>query len=256
MRQQERESAARADWERRRKRNTMLAAIFGVVAILVSLGYALNRAAGDISTAVASSLGPTTADVPPSTSTGYRTITEPLRAGRKPQVLMVGTLYCASCAAERWALVKALGRFGTWSNLKASTNGAGIPTFDLVSAGYSSWYISLTLRDTAGLDGRPLQRLSRQQRSLLQQYDPSGAMPLLIVGRYALVGAGVSPTGLNGRSFKAVQGALMRNRRVGYTAAINARANLITAMLCTQTKERPRVFCGKPVVRRIVAGLK
>lgn len=244
-----------ADWERRRKRNTILGLAFGVLAILLSLGYALNRAAGDISTAVASSLGPTTADMPRITSGRFQTLRRPLRAGRKPRVVMIGTLYCASCATERWALVKALGRFGTWSNLRSSTNGAGIPTFDLTGAAYSSWYVSLTLRDTAGLDGRPLQRLSSRERTLLRRYDPSGAMPLLIVGRYVMVGGSVASTALNGRSFRAVQGALMRNRRVGFTAAINARANLITAMLCAQTAGKPRVFCGKPVVRRIVASL-
>ena len=35
----------------------------------------------------------------------------------KPEVLYIGAEYCPYCAAERWAMVQALSRFGTFSNL-------------------------------------------------------------------------------------------------------------------------------------------
>ena len=41
----------------------------------------------------------------------------PLSIGKLPAVLWVGALYCPACAAERWALVIALGRFGTFDKL-------------------------------------------------------------------------------------------------------------------------------------------
>src|SRR5580704_4304478 len=36
-----------------------------------------------------------------------------LQSGGKPEVLYIGAEYCPFCAAERWAMIAALGRFGT-----------------------------------------------------------------------------------------------------------------------------------------------
>ena len=41
----------------------------------------------------------------------------PLTSGGKPEVLYMGAEYCPFCAAERWAMVVALSRFGTFSGL-------------------------------------------------------------------------------------------------------------------------------------------
>ena len=40
-----------------------------------------------------------------------------LTSGGKPEILYMGAEYCPYCAAERWAMVVALSRFGTFSNL-------------------------------------------------------------------------------------------------------------------------------------------
>ncbi|MBV9382599.1 MAG: DUF929 family protein, partial [Streptosporangiaceae bacterium] len=53
----------------------------------------------------------------------------PLTAGGKPEMLYMGAEYCPFCAAERWAMVVALSRFGTFSGLhtthSAAQNGGG-----------------------------------------------------------------------------------------------------------------------------------
>ena len=38
----------------------------------------------------------------------------------KPRIVYVGAEYCPFCASERWPLVVALSRFGTWNNLQAA----------------------------------------------------------------------------------------------------------------------------------------
>ena len=43
--------------------------------------------------------------------------------GRTPTVLFYGAEYCPFCAAERWALVVALARFGTWHGLDTTASG-------------------------------------------------------------------------------------------------------------------------------------
>ncbi len=53
----------------------------------------------------------------------------PLAANGKPELLYIGAEYCPYCAAERWAMIVAMSRFGTFSGLatvkSAASNGAG-----------------------------------------------------------------------------------------------------------------------------------
>jgi len=42
----------------------------------------------------------------------------------KPKVLYIGAEYCPFCAAERWPMVVALSRFGTWTGLAGTESGA------------------------------------------------------------------------------------------------------------------------------------
>jgi uncharacterized protein DUF929 len=246
----------REQWMKRRKRNTVLAFLVAVAAIVASLGYAIHNAIGRIDTAVASELGPTTASAPSAALGHFKPIGTELKKGGKPEVMMIGTLSCEYCAAERWALVKALGRFGTWSNLNAGTNGAGIPTFNLVDTKYSSWYISLVHKDLQDLNGDALQTLTAREHALYKKYDPQGVTPLLIVGKYALVGQGVDPAPMIDRDFRSVQISLIKNETTGYTGPINAEANLITAMLCRADAGNPSVFCGRPEIKRIASKLQ
>ena len=41
----------------------------------------------------------------------------PLTSGGKPEVLYLGSEYCPFCATQRWAMINALSRFGTFSGL-------------------------------------------------------------------------------------------------------------------------------------------
>ena len=54
--------------------------------------------------------------------------------------------YCPYCAAERWAMVNALARFGTFHNLGATASSSidvnpSTPTFTFRGAGYSSPFV-------------------------------------------------------------------------------------------------------------------
>ena len=55
-----------------------------------------------------------------------------LTANGKPEVLYMGAEYCPYCAAERWAMIVALSRFGTFSGLatvhSAAANGPAKPS--------------------------------------------------------------------------------------------------------------------------------
>ena len=49
--------------------------------------------------------------------TDHQPARAPLTANGKPEVLYMGAEYCPYCAAERWAMIVALSRFGTFSGL-------------------------------------------------------------------------------------------------------------------------------------------
>jgi len=68
---------------------------------------------------------------------------QPLTAGGKPEVLYVSTQYCPYCAAENWALLVALGRFGVFSDVSEirSASGRAVMIGSPVSA---SWLEHLT----------------------------------------------------------------------------------------------------------------
>jgi hypothetical protein len=83
------------------------------------------------------------------TATGFEAITgQPaLTAGGKPEVLYLGGQYCPFCAAERWALAAAAGRFGTLSGLSLIRSSpadvyAGTATLSFEKAHYSSKYLA------------------------------------------------------------------------------------------------------------------
>ena len=55
---------------------------------------------------------------PPQLVKGQPTLTATNASGSKgPEVLYIGAEYCPFCAAQRWATIVALSRFGTWSGL-------------------------------------------------------------------------------------------------------------------------------------------
>ena len=71
-----------------------------------------------------------------------------LTQGGKPEVLFMGSEYCPYCAAQRWAMVSAVSRFGTFSGLttthsSSSDVDANTPTLTFYGSKYTSQYISL-----------------------------------------------------------------------------------------------------------------
>lgn len=245
--------------ERRRKRDRLLKAGGAVLALLAlataafvaQRGIATTTASGPVSTW----LGPPSTAKAASLTNTYKPTVSVLRAGRKPEVLFVSALYCPFCASERWALVKALGWFGTWSGLRAGASHAGsggfsaIPTFQLLGAHYRSPYVAFVSRDIEDENSRPLQTLTPSQQGLFNRYDPTGGIPMVLVANRVMLGAAYQPSELAGRSFGAVQRSLQRNGSQQYAEDINGEANRIAGILCRADGMRPAAVCSRPAVR-------
>jgi len=89
----------------------------------------------------------------------------PLTSGGKPEMLYIGAEFCPFCAAERWAMVTALSRFGTFSNLhfiESTPNDiwSNTATLTFYKSSYTSKYLSFLPRETETVAEKPLQALN------------------------------------------------------------------------------------------------
>ncbi len=225
------------------------------VAHAVTSGGPASAPSSDTSGATASGVGQFRQVV------SHPTLTE----GRAP-VLLVSAQYCVFCAAERWALVDALRRFGALDGARPSQSAPGdgiatpIPTYDLTQATYTSATVAFQHVDVADVHGNPLQQLSPTQQALLDRYDPQGSIPFLLIGgQYVQLSSGYSPGILQGRSFAQVQQAL-GDPHTPVAAAIHTEVTHITALICHALSGSPagspaRV-CGQPDVQSDLAHLR
>jgi thiol-disulfide isomerase/thioredoxin len=182
----------------------------------------------------------------------------------KPVVLFVGAQYCPFCAAERWALVMALGRFGQWSGLGQmhSTHGESgfpsLPTYDLLHATYRSGAIALQEREVADFAGRPLQPLTPEQSRAVDAYDPHGSIPFqLIGGRYAQISSGYSPGLLIGLSFDQAHALVYQQPDSKLSRAVTGEANIISALICSELgpPAHSMAGCRLPAVQALLSRL-
>jgi hypothetical protein len=178
--------------------------------------------------------------------------------GRLP-VLFVSAQYCVFCAAERWALVDALDRFGTFSQISPSQSAIAdgvntpIPTYDFTRAQFASPLVDFQHVDVADQQGNPLQQLTAAQQAMFDRYDPRGGIPFLDIGNaYVQISSGYAPSLLQGLSFAQVKQALTDpTSTIGQT--IHQEGTRITALICKLASSAPQAVCQDPAVQADLA---
>jgi Domain of unknown function (DUF929) len=191
-----------------------------------------------------------------------------LTADGKPKVLYVGAEFCPFCAAERWALVAAMSRFGSFSNLgQTSSSGSdSYPNTQSLSfhgATYASSELSFTAYETTDRDRKPLDTISATDEAVATKYDAppyvakdsAGAIPFLdIGGKWMISGASFDPDVLKGKTHEEIATA-MGDPKSDIAKAVDGTANVITAALCTLTKNAPTAVCSSTGVKAATAKL-
>ncbi|MGH9016507.1 MAG: DUF929 family protein [Acidimicrobiales bacterium] len=196
-----------------------------------------------------------------------------LTIGGRPAVVYVGSEFCPYCAAARWPLVVALGRFGTFTHLGATSSSVleafpGIQTFSFDGTSYRSRYLSWSAVEQygQGLDATApagfhlLHRLSPLQQVLLTRYGTGAGgpeLPFIDIGNRVVVeGAaiGFSPGTLQGLSVNQIATDLSAPSTAVAQAVLGA-ANEISAAICATTGGKPGAVCSSPGVRAGAARL-
>jgi hypothetical protein len=175
-----------------------------------------------------------------------------LVVGGKPDFFFVGAEYCPFCAGERWAIVQALSRFGTFSGLRAiSSSEQGYPTFDFRNASYTSKYLSFSPREIQDQSHHTLQSLTPPQQLVYKKYVPNGGVPFwYLSGGFQQSGAGYDVGQLGGKTMAEVASGLS-NPADGLSKSIIGEANVITAAICKATSAKPAAVCAAPAVTLI-----
>jgi hypothetical protein len=179
----------------------------------------------------------------------------------RPALFFLGAEFCPFCATERWSLIIALSRFGTFTGLGASASSPSdyapnTQTFTFRNARYTSRYLAFEPVEVEDVNRNPFQSPNPAEVKVLQAWDPSGLFPFIDVANRFI---GVLPTwddpsALAGRS-RAEIAAAVRNPASSIGATIDAVANYLTAGICAVDGGKPGSVCGSSGVRAAAAQL-
>jgi thiol-disulfide isomerase/thioredoxin len=197
----------------------------------------LAAAANNFSTGFA---GPTSVDGAPVATTG------------KPEVLYIGAEYCPFCATERWPMVLALSKFGTFKNLTrihSSTTDTypNTQTFSFYKSTYTSPYLNFVSVEEETMTGKKLQSATKAQQAILAKYDTiNDQEPIPFVylnGKGYISGAEYSPQLLQGKSFDDIADEIAQGSSK-LASSVYADAGEITSYLCKMTGGKPGNVCA------------
>ncbi len=174
----------------------------------------------------------------------------------KPGGFYMGAEYCPYCATERWPLVIALSKFGTWSGLETmKSSGTDVfpdtPTMTFLHATYVSKYFGFEHWELETRDYKTLQTPSAKAQSLFNKYNLQGGIPFVYLdGKYLINEVEYSPqylrtgggTHTDGISFDSALSSIAGATST-LAANVEADAGAITADICQITHGQPGSVC-------------
>lgn len=186
----------------------------------------------------------------------------------KPEFFYFGAEYCPFCAAQRWAVVVALSRFGTFSHLNQSTSSSNdvypdTPTFTFYQSSYSSPYIDFVSVESQDRQQNPLQTPTAEQQQIFSTYDAppyvsaqnQGGIPFIdIANQYLVAGQSYSPQVLQNLNWQEIANDLS-NQDSPVAKGILGTANYLTAAICQATNQQPAQVCGANPIPQIEQSL-
>jgi hypothetical protein len=187
-----------------------------------------------------------------------------------PGVYFYGAEYCPYCAAERWAIITALSRFGTFKGLdNMQSSGTDVfpntQTFTFAQATYTSKYIVFRPQEyysnqvnSSDAGYQILQNFKGDEAALVRKYDSStyfpgslqqgeNGFPFIDIGNKVLSSSSYSPSLLQQVTRQEIAAGL-NDPKNPVTQAIIASANYLSAGVCAIDGQEPASVCtGKGV---------
>jgi hypothetical protein len=194
--------------------------------------------------------------------TGTKPLTD---SAGKPEVIYVGGEFCPYCAAERWSMIMALSRFGTFTGLKEMSSSStdtdpSTSTFTFVDNTYTSQTVDFMPVEEEDQNQNPLQTPSASVEQIFTTYDQQPysdsaagepGFPFLdIGGDYVLYQTGFDPAMLQGLSWKQIATDL-GNLKSPVTLAIVGNANFLSAAICLADSNQPSSVCASSTIQGI-----
>ena len=173
----------------------------------------------------------------------------------RPVVFFYGAEFAPYPAVERWPLIMALSRFGTFRQLgvmqsSASTAFADLSTFTFWRSSYSSPYLTFQPVERysalipTGARYLPLQQPTGRQAGAIAFFgDGNTTFAMLdVANRYVLTGAAFAPGALAGMTQDQIAGFLTTTGSPMTQAMVSA-ANEISASICAVDNQQPGAVC-------------
>jgi hypothetical protein len=191
----------------------------------------------------------------------------PLTQGGLPVMLFVGAEYCPFCAAERWAMVMALSKFGSFTNLATTSSSStdfapDTPTFTFYKSTYKSNYLVFQPYEVAtNMPAAPGSTCNVNGYACLEtslpkvDYDAfqtigQGSFPFIdFSNKVVQSGAGFEdqPLALANLTWDEVASQLYQPS-TAVAQAEDGSANYLTAAICEMTGNQPSAVCSAPYV--------
>jgi hypothetical protein len=180
-------------------------------------------------------------------------------AGTNGVVSYVGAEYCPYCAIQRWGLLVALSKFGTFTNLNHEILSSStdvyphLASWSFIGAEYTSKYfqfdpVELTSDQRTSAGGyKPLEKMTDPERVAYEKFNPQGELPFVDFGNhYVTLGASSSPSVLEGLSPSAI-GQQLNNPKSAVALAVDGSANYFIASLCSMAQTDAPAICSSRV---------
>jgi uncharacterized protein DUF929 len=189
-----------------------------------------------------------------------------------PEIFYVGGEFCEFCATERWAILNALSRFGSFSQLsQLRSYDDQLATISFYRSSYTSPYVGFVpvehIGNTKDLLGQfvTLQPFQGNQQQLFNRYAsttylPTGqGLPFIDLNNQYLLGGGIQPavfqnTAGESLSWQQIADAL-QTPSSPVARQILGTANYLTAAICLATNQQPGSVCHVSVIQQIESAL-
>lgn len=185
-------------------------------------------------------------------------------ANGKPEVFYMGAEFCPYCAGQRWALITALSRFGTFSKVSPIISSeSSVPTYSFHGSNYTSQYIDFVPVEVEDQQGKALETLTSEQNAIVNKYDAppytqagSGhPFPFVSIGNQVVVTGGtVDSSLLVNHSYDDIARQLQDSNSDIAKSVLGA-ANYFTAAICSLTDNQPVNVCGADPVPQLQISL-